>query len=110
MLLGDSLTGASRLVRPEHFAVANAIGVWIAQVGGEVDHMVSIGPGLSREEALGRARRGVRARSRRRRAHSVRVVDVEELALAYVPGNAVRIKVKAIGELAIRRRVGATTG
>jgi N-methylhydantoinase A/oxoprolinase/acetone carboxylase beta subunit len=112
VLLGDSLTGASRLVRPEHFAVANAIGASIAQVGGEVDHMVSIGPGLSREEALGRASDQAceRAVAAGAAPDSVRVVDVEELALAYVPGNAVRIKVKAIGELAIRRRVGATTG
>jgi hypothetical protein len=38
------------------------------------------------------------------------VVDVEELALAYVPGNAVRIKVKAVGDLAMRRQAIATGG
>src|SRR6266545_2649802 len=31
ILLGDSLPGASQLVKPEHFAVANAIGAAIAQ-------------------------------------------------------------------------------
>ncbi len=40
VLLPDELPGASRLVRPEHFAVANAIGAAIAQVGGEVDRVV----------------------------------------------------------------------
>ena len=42
ILLGDRLAGASRLVRPEHFAVANAIGAAIAQVGGEVDRIFSL--------------------------------------------------------------------
>ncbi|MET3292457.1 UNVERIFIED_CONTAM: hypothetical protein ABID98_005154 [Brevibacillus sp. OAP136] len=32
---------------------------------------------------------------------SVEIVDVEEVPLAYLPGNAVRIRVKAVGELSI---------
>jgi hypothetical protein len=39
---------------------------------------------------------------------SVRIVDQEELALAYVPGNAVRIKVKAVGDLQLGRKTSAT--
>ena len=34
------------------------------------------------------------------RADTVRIVDVEELPLQYLPGGAVRVRVKAVGELA----------
>jgi N-methylhydantoinase A/oxoprolinase/acetone carboxylase beta subunit len=106
ILLGDTLPGAERLVRPEHSSVANAIGAAIAQVGGEVDQVFSIGGELSRDQALERARELAAERAVAAGAHgdSVRIVDVEELALAYVPGNAVRIKVKAVGDLELGRQ------
>jgi N-methylhydantoinase A/oxoprolinase/acetone carboxylase beta subunit len=112
VLLADRVAGASRVVRPDHYAVANAIGASIAQVGGEVDTVVSIGRGLSRRRALDRARDDACAQAVAAGAapDSVHVVDVEELALAYVPGNAVRIKVKAVGDLAMRRQAIATGG
>src|SRR5205085_419334 len=55
ILLGDSLPGASEVVKPDHFAVANAIGAAIAQIGGEVDRVFSLEQ-VPREEALQRAR------------------------------------------------------
>jgi N-methylhydantoinase A/oxoprolinase/acetone carboxylase beta subunit len=110
ILLGDALSGAARLVRPEHHAVANAIGAAIAQVGGEVDQMFSVGPQLSRDAALEQARELAAERAVAAGAvpDSVRIVDQEELALAYVPGNAVRIKVKAVGDLQLGRKTVAT--
>ncbi|HZR93702.1 MAG TPA: hydantoinase/oxoprolinase family protein [Gaiellaceae bacterium] len=102
VLLPDELPGASRLVRPEHFAVANAIGAAIAQVGGEVDRVVSL-DGLSREAALEEAKQEAigKAVSAGADADSVRVVDVEEVPLAYLPSNAVRFRVKAVGDLSL---------
>ena len=102
VLLGDELPGASRLVRPEHFAVANAIGAAIAQVGGEVDRVVSL-DGLSREAALEEAKleaieKAVAAGAER---ESIHVVDVDEVPLAYLPSNAVRFRVKAVGDLSL---------
>ena len=94
--------GASRLVRPEHFAVANAIGAAIAQVGGEVDRVVSL-EGLTREAALEEAKeeaveKAVAAGAERT---SVHIVDIEEVPLAYLPSNAVRFRVKAVGDLSL---------
>jgi N-methylhydantoinase A/oxoprolinase/acetone carboxylase beta subunit len=105
VLLGDELAGASRLVRPEHFAVANAIGAAIAQVGGEVDRVVSL-DGLSREAALEEAKqeaveKAVAAGAER---ESIQVVDVEEVPLAYLPSNAVRFRVKAVGDLSLEQQ------
>ena len=51
VLLGDSLAGASRVMRPEHAGVANAIGAAIAQVGGQVERVYALDSG-SREEAI----------------------------------------------------------
>lgn len=102
VLLRDELPGASRLVRPDHFAVANAIGAAIAQVGGEIDRVVSL-EGVTRERALEDAKqeavdKAVTAGASR---ESVQVVDVEEVPLAYLPSNAVRLRVKAVGDLSL---------
>ncbi len=94
--------GASEIVTPQHFAAANAIGAAIAQVGGEVDRIFTLGA-LSREAALEQAKTEAigNAVAAGADAKTVEVVDVEEVPLAYLPGNAVRIAVKAVGELAI---------
>ncbi|PSL00601.1 hydantoinase/oxoprolinase-like protein [Murinocardiopsis flavida] len=100
VLLPDRLDDGAALVRPDNFPVANAVGAAIAQVGGEVDRVFSIEPGRrsavlddAKQEAVDRA---VRAGAL---PDTVRVVDVDEVPLAYLPGNATRIRVKAVGEL-----------
>jgi len=108
VLLRDELAGASRLIRPEHFPVANAIGAAIAQVGGEIDRVVSL-EGLSRQAALDEAKqeavdKAVAAGAER---ETVRIVEVEEVPLAYLPSNAVRVRVKAVGDLALGKGVRA---
>ena len=35
------------------------------------------------------------------RADSIEVVDVEDVPLAYLPGNATRVRVKVVGELRV---------
>ena len=102
ILLRDRLKGVSQIVRPDHFDVANAIGVSIAEVGADVDTVLSYGDD-SRSRALARACRGavdraVRAGANRRRT---RVANIEEIPLTYLPGNAVRVRVKACGALAM---------
>lgn len=100
ILLRDSLPGAAHVRRPDHFPVANAIGAGIAQVGGLVDRIVALDR-VTREEALVTARREAEQRCIDAGAipGTVRVVDVEEIPLAYLPSNAVRIRVRAVGEL-----------
>jgi cell division ATPase FtsA len=100
ILLPDAMEGASRVVKPDHFAVANAIGAAIAQVGGEVDRVFSL-EGMGREQAIGQARKEAEEKAVTAGADpsTVNVVDVEEVPLAYLPSNAVRIRVKAVGDL-----------
>lgn len=110
ILLRDTLPGASELVNPPHFAVANAIGAAIAQVGGEVDKVVALEE-TTRAAALDEAKaeaveKAVAAGAER---ETVRVVDVEDVPITYLPGNATRIRVKAVGELDLER-VGIAAG
>ena len=100
MLLPDELPGCGEVHRPEHYAVANAIGAAIAQIGGEVDRVYAVEPGrrdavvdAAKQEAVDRAVAAGAAPS------SVQIVDFDEVPIPYLPGNATRIRAKAVGEL-----------
>jgi N-methylhydantoinase A/oxoprolinase/acetone carboxylase beta subunit len=101
ILIHERIEGTSEMVKPEHFAVANAIGAAIAQVGGETDRVFSLAE-LSRDDALAQAKQEATDRAVAAGADpaTVDIVDVEEVPLAYLPGNATRIMVKAVGDLA----------
>ena len=101
VLVGDSLSGASEVLRPEHGGVANAIGAAIAQVGGQIERVYSLET-TGRDEAIADAcaeavNRAVAAGAD---ASTVEIVDIEEVPLTYVPSNATRVRVKAVGDLA----------
>jgi N-methylhydantoinase A/oxoprolinase/acetone carboxylase beta subunit len=101
ILIQRPVAGASEIVKPNHFAVANAIGAAIAQIGGETDRIFSLAE-MSRDHALAQAKQEAtdRAVIAGADAYTVEIVEVEEVPLAYLPGNATRIMVKAVGDLA----------
>jgi N-methylhydantoinase A/oxoprolinase/acetone carboxylase beta subunit len=103
ILLPSGLKGASRVVRPEHFDVANAIGAAIAQVSGSVDGIYDVAS-QGREKVIERIKEEARREAVRAGAaeDSLEIVDLEEIPLAYLPSNAVRFRVKAVGKLAIK--------
>lgn len=88
------------LIMPNHFSVANAVGAAIAQVSGEVDRVYSLAE-IGRDEALADAKQRATeaAIAAGARADTIEIVDVEDVPLAYLPGNATRVRVKAVGEL-----------
>ena len=89
------------MIRPAHAAVANAFGAASAQVGGEIDRVYSLA-GTSREEVLEQARAEAveQAVAAGAQQESVEVVDVDEVPIAYLPGSSIRLRVKAVGDLA----------
>lgn len=103
-LLPDSLKGASEVLRPPHYQYANAIGAAISEVSGEVETLWSA-VRESRDEALRTATGKAVEKAIRAGATpgTVRVLEVEEIPLAYLPNNAVRVKVKAAGLLTAGR-------
>jgi N-methylhydantoinase A/oxoprolinase/acetone carboxylase beta subunit len=101
ILVSETLpSSSSEVVRPPHSSVANAIGAAVAQVGGEVDRVFAV-DGSTRDAVLDIAKREASERAIAAGAEksSVKIVDVEDVPLAYLPGNATRIRVKAVGDL-----------
>ena len=101
VLVDGVLRGASKLIRPEHAAVANAVGAAIAQIGGEVDRIV-VYEKTGREQALRDIEReaGDRAIAAGAEPGSIRLVDMEEIFLSYLPGNTAQVRAKVVGDLA----------
>lgn len=93
--LGDLAT-----LRPENFGVANAVGAAIAQISGEVDRVFSLSK-MSREDALASAEAEARtsAVAAGAQAQSIEVIEREDVPLAYLPGNATRIRVRVVGDM-----------
>ncbi|MBX5485438.1 MAG: hydantoinase/oxoprolinase family protein [Mycolicibacterium hassiacum] len=101
ILCGDEIEGAARVVRPTHYEVANAVGAAIAQVSGEVDKIFPLASTtrpdairLAREEAV---RRAIAAGAE---PDSTRIVDLEEIPVAYMESSMIRVRAKAVGDLA----------
>jgi N-methylhydantoinase A/oxoprolinase/acetone carboxylase beta subunit len=100
ILVPDRIAGAKKLYKPDHFAVANAIGSAISKVSGAYEKLVSYDE-IPRETALETAKAeavelAVRAGALR---DTVEIIDVEDVPLQYHVGNTCRVKVKAAGEL-----------
>ena len=95
------LTGASEVLCPSDAGVANAIGSAIAQVSGQVNKVYSLAE-VTREEAIETSKRLAceEAVAAGADPESVKVIDVEDIPMAYL-GDALSIRVKAVGDLAL---------
>ena len=98
-LIPERLAGISDVVHVPHHAVANAVGAAIAQVSGEVDQIFQ---NLTRDEALARAQRLAeeKAIAAGAGATTLKVVEMEDLPIAYLPGNSLRTRVRVVGDIA----------
>jgi len=97
-LVPDRLLGVSRVIRVPHGDCANAVGAAIAQASGETDQVYRE---MTREDAIAAAtaqaiERAVAAGAERA---SLATVDIEDMPLAYLPGNALRVRVRVAGEM-----------
>lgn len=100
MLCPDKMDGIDKVIKVPHAGVANAVGAAMAQISGEADHVFN---DLSRDELLKKATdiATERAISAGADAASIKIVEMEDLPLAYIPGNAVRARVRVVGEIAV---------
>ena len=98
-LIPDRIPGISEVIQVDHGPVANAVGAAIAQVSGEVDQIFQ---NLEREEAIRRAQAQAEEKAVQAGADpaTLQVVDVEDLPLAYLPGNSLRTRVRVVGDIA----------
>lgn len=104
ILVQRPLRGVSNVIVPRHAGVANAIGAAIAQVSGTVDRVFSY-EALGRDKVLEQAREEAagNAVAAGASASTVAITEVEELPIQYLPGRAVRVRVKAVGDLVLGR-------
>ena len=98
-LVPDGMPGISEVVRVRHGDCANAVGAAIAQVSGEIDQVFQ---GLAREAALARGAELATERAVAAGADpvTVKTVEVEDIPIAYLPGNALRVRVRTVGDIA----------
>ena len=98
-LIPDGMEGVTEVLRVENNAVANAVGAAIAQVSAEVDQIFN---GLGREQAMARAQkiatdRAVEAGAAR---ETIELVSIEDLPIAYLPGDSLRVHARVVGDVA----------
>ncbi|CAN5902679.1 hydantoinase/oxoprolinase family protein [soil metagenome] len=98
-LIPDRMSGVSQVIHVEHGDCANAVGAAIAQVSGECDQIFK---DMSRTDAIAAAQgiandRAVAAGADRT---TLTTIESEDMPLAYLPGNSVRVRVRVVGDVA----------
>lgn len=96
IILPKKISGAASVLKPEHFGCANAI----SKVSGTYEKLMNYDE-LPREQSLEKARNeaitlAVEAGAVR---ETVEIIEMEDVPLAYYPGNTNRVKIKAAGDL-----------
>lgn len=98
-LIPNKLDGVSEVIRVAHGDCANAVGAAIAQVSGEVDQIFR---DLTRADAIAQATaiaadRAVAAGADRA---TLKTIETEDMPIAYLPGNSLRVRVRVVGDVA----------
>ncbi|WP_062109614.1 hydantoinase/oxoprolinase N-terminal domain-containing protein [Bacillus niameyensis] len=99
-LMPKELKGASRVIRPEHAGVANAIGAALGDISGNVEKIYSLDL-LTYQEAIEEAKTEAIEAAIEAGAdlEKIDIIQLEDFPLAYMPGNAILVRVKAAGPL-----------
>ncbi|MFI6485875.1 hydantoinase/oxoprolinase N-terminal domain-containing protein [Nonomuraea sp. NPDC050663] len=105
ILMPSTLPDVPEVRIPKHHGVANAIGAAIGQIGGEVDRLFVTSPQMTRDDVmdLARAEATDLAISAGAVPATVQIVHVDEIHVNYLPGNAVRVIARAVGDLDLAR-------
>jgi N-methylhydantoinase A/oxoprolinase/acetone carboxylase beta subunit len=100
ILVSSKLKGVSEVYRPENFDAANAIGAALGEVSGETDKIYTLEK-MTYEQIIEDAKQNAinGAIAAGALAESVTIVQMEDIPLAYLPGNCIHVKVKAAGTL-----------
>lgn len=100
ILFPTELKGASEVMKPTNFGVANAIGSAISQVSAQIEQIFRMDE-LGREKTLEHAREIAVESAIQAGANpkSITIVDIEDVPLAYLSGNTSKVRVKAAGDL-----------
>jgi N-methylhydantoinase A/oxoprolinase/acetone carboxylase beta subunit len=97
-LVPDRLQGIGEVIRVAHGDCANAVGAAVAQVSGETDQIYR---DMTRAEAIAAAEAQAKERATAGGADpaTIQTIEIEDMPLAYLPGNALRVRVRVAGEM-----------
>jgi len=100
ILLPDTLQGVSEVIRPQHAAVANAVGAAIATVSGRTDKIYDVGT-MGRDAAVEAAKAEAisAAIAAGADAETIEIVEFVELPMTHIQAHATQIKIRAVGDL-----------
>ena len=100
ILFPNDFGGGGETIRPALGAVANAIGAAIATVSGRIDQIYDL-DAINREDAITAASRAAHdaAEQAGADADSIELVEIIELPLGHMQGNALRVRARAVGAL-----------
>jgi N-methylhydantoinase A/oxoprolinase/acetone carboxylase beta subunit len=98
-LVPNRVAGIGKVIRVPHGDCANAVGAAVAQVSGETDQIYR---DMTRAQAIATAEAQAVERARAAGADpaTIATVEIEDMPLAYLPGNALRVRVRVAGEMA----------
>jgi N-methylhydantoinase A/oxoprolinase/acetone carboxylase beta subunit len=101
IIVASALAGVAKIYSNKYGKVANAIGATIAQVGGQYEKIYQYA-NLDRRIALADAAELAKKQAIVAGADpkTIKIIEVNEVPLAYAPGETTRVKVKVVGELA----------
>ncbi len=100
IIFPENFAGASKVLKPNHFTVANAIGSAISKVSGNFEQLISYDQ-TPREQVLEQAKAEARDLAAKAGAipETITIVEIEEIPLAYYPGNTNKVRIKAAGDI-----------
>lgn len=107
VLISRALNTASELHRPENSGVANAIGAANAQIGRESERIVSY-RSTPRDQVLAEMQAALAEEliAAGAAVDTVRIADIEETAISYMAEESTRLRIKLVGDLALKGESG----
>lgn len=101
-LMPETLKGANQVIRPDHAGVANAIGAALGDISGTVDRIYLLEE-ESYDSIIEKAKNEAIQDAVKAGAdpEQIQIIQLEDFALPYLPGNAIQVKVKVAGPLKI---------
>lgn len=99
-IVGDLIDGVEKIVRPEFGEVANAVGAATAEVGANLDRIVTMTEaGRAEKLAELQAEAAAAAVGAGAISGTVRVHSIEESQVAYASGDTRRLRIRTVGAL-----------
>lgn len=99
IMVPEKLRGALKIIRPDNAQYANAIGATLTKIGATIERTFSyeqVSRDIAIKNLIDEAKKmAIRAGAK---DGTIEVREIEELQIPYLPGNAIKLKVKVVGE------------